>query len=225
MPDPLELEGKFSCSPADLERVVGLRQIGEFQLTRRNERVQTDVYFDTPSLLLRKVSCSLRLREIGSSARATFKGPRESIASARDELHLVQRVEIEIPVEPPPTSHQDFISRVELEPVRRAYELINGGGELLAIAQLVTHRRTLHYERQRGEVVEVSVDNVRALDLRNNHPTRIVEIELELIEGSEEAFVAAASALRETVPTLQPSVDSKLARTLGQFSQPPDSSA
>ncbi len=219
MPDPQELEGKFSCRQEDLEIVLALKQIGAFQLTGRDERTQTDLYYDTDSFSLRDQSCSLRMRSVGDKHKATFKGPRQAIESAQDASHLVARLEIEVAVEPPPQSEAAFIERLDLEPVRRAREMVGIDQQLTPIARLVTHRRMLHYERGAGESVELSLDDVQAVDLRNDHQTHILEIELELKEGTAETLVSAAGSLREAVPALRPSVESKLARTLGQRSQ------
>jgi len=218
MLEPQELEGKFSCGPDDLERVLTLDHIGAFRLTRRDERTQTDLYYDTDSLSLRDQSCSLRMRSVGDKHKATFKGPRKAVDTAEGASHLVARLEIEVAVDPPPDNGTSFIERVDLEPISRARGMIGTDQQLTPIARLVTHRRMLHYERQAGEVVELSLDDVDALDLRNDRETHILEVELELIEGTAETLVSAADSLREAIPMLHPSVDSKLARTLGETS-------
>lgn len=220
MPEPQELEGKFSCRQEDLEHLLGLESIGEFQLTERNERTQTDLYYDTDSLSLRDQSCSLRMRSVGDNHKATFKGPRQAVESAEEESHLVARLEIEVAVEPAPDDASAFLERIDLEPVSRARTMVGNDSRLNPIARLVTHRKMFHYEREAGEIVELSLDDVQAEDLRNNRRTHIVEVELEVIEGTAETLVSAADSLRAAVPTLRPSVDSKLARTLGQSSQP-----
>jgi inorganic triphosphatase YgiF len=222
MLDTQELEGKFSCQREDLARVLLLDHIGAFRLTRRDERTQTDLYFDTASLSLRDQSCSLRMRSVGDKHKATFKGPRQAVDTAEDaaHAHLVARLEIEVAVVPAPLDGAAFIERLDLEPVSRARNLIGVEEQLNPIARLVTHRQMLHYEREAGEIIELSLDDVDALDLRNDRATHILEVELELIEGTPETLVSAADSLRAAVPMLRPSVDSKLARTLGQTSQP-----
>ena len=220
MPEPQELEGKFSGEREELDRVLALQQIGDFQLTRRMERTQTDIYYDTENLQLRRQSCSLRMRSVGEKQKATFKGPRQAVDTAEDAAHLVARLEIEIDVPPANDPETAFVDRLDLDPVHRARQLIGPDTDLHPIAHLVTHRRMLHYERGVAEVVELSLDDVQAVDLRNKGRSHIVEVEIELIEGTAETLVDAAGSLREAVPTLRPSIDSKLARTLGQTSQP-----
>ncbi len=220
MPEPQELEGKFTCREEDLERVLGLTSIGEFQLSERSERTHTDLYYDTANLSLRDQSCSLRMRSVDDKHKATFKGPRQAVESAEDALHLVSRLEIEVAVEPAPTDATAFIERIDLEPVSRARGMVASDDQLTPIARLVTHRQMLHYERAGGEIVELSLDDVQAADFRTNRRTHIVEVELEVIEGTAETLVSAAASLRAAIPTLEPSVDSKLARTLGQTSHP-----
>lgn len=214
MPEPLEIEGKFACEPEDLERLLALDRIGDFRLIERDERIQTDTYFDTPSLALRGASSSLRLREIGSAVKATFKGARQAVSAVSAESHLIQRLELEVPVVPAPADHEAFLARLDLAPVARARELA-GTAELRPIARLVTFRRMLHYARSNGETVELSLDTVDALDLRDNRATQIVEVELELTQGTAATLIAAATALNAAIPTLRPSHASKLARTLG----------
>lgn len=223
MPDPQELEGKFSCRQEDLEHLLGLKHIGEFQLTERNERTQTDLYYDTDSLSLRDQSCSLRMRSVGENHKATFKGPRQAVESAEEETHLVSRLEIEVAVEPAPGDAAAFLERTDLEPVSRARNMVGNSSQLNPIARLVTHRKMLNYKREAGEVVELSLDDVQAEDLRTNRRTHIVEVELEVIEGTAATLVSAADSLRLAIPNLRPSIDSKLARTLGQTSEPAES--
>ena len=143
MPEPQELEGKFSGEREALDRVLALRQIGDFQLTRRSERIQTDIYFDTEDLRLRRQSCSLRVRSVGERQKATFKGPRQAVDAAEDAAHLVARLEIEVDVVPSANSETPFVERLDLEPVNRARHLIGPDDDLHPIAHLVTHRRML----------------------------------------------------------------------------------
>lgn len=221
MADPQELEGKFACRREDLDHVLALDRLGGFRLTGRDERTQTDLYFDTTDLSLRARSCSLRMRSVGAKHKATFKGPRQAVpTAAEDASHLVARMEIEVPVEPAPKDAASFLQRIDLEPVSRAHEMVDAGQQLNPIARLVTHRRMLHYQRDSGEIIELSLDDVDALDLRTDRQTHILEIELELIEGTPETLVSASDILRNAVPALRPAFDSKLARTLGQTSQP-----
>lgn len=214
MPEPLEIEGKFACDVEDCERILALERIGDFQLTEQDERIHTDTYFDTPSLALRAAASSLRLREIGATVKATFKGARQAVSAASADAHLIQRLELEVPVSPAPANHEEFLARLDLAPVARARELA-GTEALRPLARLVTFRRMLYYARSEGEAVELSLDTVEALDLRDNRPTEIVEVELELISGTADTLIAAAAALTAAVPTLRPSHASKLARALG----------
>lgn len=222
MPEPQEVEGKFACRREDIDLILSLTQIDDFQLTSRSERTQTDVYYDTPRLLLRDQSCSLRMRSIDDRHLATFKGPRQAVENAEDASHLVTRLEIEVEINPPPDALTPFVERLDLEPVLRARELIGQHRQLHPIARLVTHRRLFHFERQHDEVVELALDDVQAVDLQHGRKTHIIEVELELKQGSAGTLVSAAESLRQAIPTLRPSVDSKLARTLGQSSLPAD---
>jgi inorganic triphosphatase YgiF len=220
MPDPHELEGKFACGPDDLERALGFEQIGDFHLTARNERIQTDTYYDTATLALRAASSSLRLRETGDAFKATFKGPRQAVGSrgrpAEHESHLFKRVEIEVAVSPPPDGQAPFTERADLEPVSRARAIAGAEEALQPIARLVTRRRTQHYQRGAAEEVELALDEVDARDLRDGRETAMCEIEIELIEGDEATLISAATALRAALPGLRPSARSKLARALGE---------
>jgi inorganic triphosphatase YgiF len=222
MPEPQEIEGKFSCSEDDINRILTLTQIGDFYLTHHSERTQTDLYYDTRNLLLRERSCSLRMRSVGNSHLATFKGPRQAVETAEEASHLVTRLEIEVEVKPPLDATTSFVDRLDLEPVLRAHELIGQGRQLSPIARLVTHRRMFHFERESDEIVELALDDVQAVDLRHDRRTHIIEVELELKAGRAETLVSAADGLRQAIPTLRPSVDSKLARTLRQTSLPVD---
>jgi inorganic triphosphatase YgiF len=212
MPDPHELEGKFACGPEELERAVRLEEIGDFQLIASKERTQTDIYYDTPTLALREVSSSLRLRQSGGSFKATFKGPRQTVDAPDSDAQLFKRVEVEVAVDPPPSDQSPFTERVDLNPVLRARE-IAGGTDLRPLA-LLTTRRTQRYRRDGGGEVELALDRVEACDLRNGRETAMCEIEIELIDGDEATLVSAAAALRATLPTLRPSSESKLARAL-----------
>ncbi|MEZ4521582.1 MAG: CYTH domain-containing protein [Thermomicrobiales bacterium] len=224
MPESQELEGKFACREEDLNQLLALTRIGEFRLVQRDERTQTDTYFDTASLDLRSQSCSLRKRSIGDEVKATFKGPRQSVDNAEDASHLVKRLEIEVSVVPPPADEKSFLDRTDLEPVSRAQEMLESTGQLDPIARIVTHRRMLNYARSESESVELSLDNVQALDLRTNRRTHIIEVELELIDGTDETLVSAATSLRQAIPSLRPTSESKLARTLGEHPESKTSS-
>ena len=214
-PSPFERELKL-LDPRGLaieEVEQALRDLGA-RVIARGEGLQTDVYLDTPRGDLARAGAALRVRRSGAGDRdvATFKGP----GIVDEALHT--RLEVEVPWEEPSLP----ATAAELpESLRAHVEPRVWIRPLVPLATIATRRHRARIVLDTG-VAELAVDRVEGAAAGADAPP-FCEIELEVLEGAAEPFVAIADALAAS-RGLEPSGVSKLERVLRALDAvpPPD---
>jgi inorganic triphosphatase YgiF len=217
MSDPREIEAKFDVDEPGRERLLTVDSVGRFSVLERRNAAQDDIYFDTDDAQLALSGSTLRVRRTEKGSRMTFKGRRESVALA-DEAHIATRLEDEVPLDlaqaasvriDAPLPELDGIS-----PLARARDII-GRNELRPVARLRNSRTTLLLGADDGATLELAVDDCVGTRLSDGRETRFKEVELETKTADRAALLEASDALRTIAPSLRPSHQAKLGRTLG----------
>lgn len=174
-----ELELKFEVSPQDLKRLTA-----HPALAGAPERVSlSTVYFDTPDGDLRAAGLSLRVRRKAGKYVQTLKRTRSSDLFDRDEWEAE-------------TSR--FAPNLSLLADTPVAELLDENAMALRAQFSLKVNRQIHLVQDGDTVIEVSVDRgeVHAGDLMEP----LLELELELKEGSPERLYAFAETLFAIAP-------------------------
>jgi inorganic triphosphatase YgiF len=202
----METELKLSLNEADLPRLLAhplLTQTGDTQRL-------LNTYFDTPELALQQRRMAVRERLAGEQWLLTVK------TAGQSHNGLSRRPEWEGPTTPSALQFDTLVDDA-------------------ALAQkLMTLRPNLHalfctdFERQRwvithdGARIEVAIDQGRIHVPGTDLSEPLLELELELLSGPEEALMALADVLRQTPQgpvTLVPSDASKAQRGMALWAQ------
>jgi len=168
-----EIELKFLCDPADLDRVLAAAPAGEDEV-----KDLTSTYFDTPDRDLRKAGASLRVREGGGKRVQTVK---RGEGMTREEHETTLNGE-GLDASTPPLDQ--ILSRAERHALRPAFEV-------------KVHRRQ-RLIRHHGAQIEIAVDQGEIRGQDRTHA--ITEVELELKSGGAEALFDLARALGRSAP-------------------------
>lgn len=179
-----EIELKFLCDPADLDRILAAAPAGEDE-----EKDLVSVYFDTPARDLRKAGASLRVREGGGKRIQTVK---RGGGLAREEHEAVLNGE-GLDIGLPPLD--EILPPERLGALRPAFE--------------VRVRRRQRLVRHAGAEIEIALDEGEIAGADRRH--RISELELELKAGAPGALFDLARDLGRTAP-LYLSFESKSAQ-------------
>jgi inorganic triphosphatase YgiF len=178
----METELKLSLNETDLPRLLGhplLTQKGDTQRL-------LNTYFDTPDLALQQRRMAVRERLAGEQWLLTVK------TAGQSQNGLSRRQEWEGPTTPGALQFNTLVDDAAL-----AQDLITLRPNLRALF-------CTDFERQRwviahaGAQIEVALDQgcIHVPGTELSEP--LLELELELLSGSEEALVALADALRQT---------------------------
>jgi len=157
-----------------------------------------DRYLDTEDLALETALARVRIREHGDAVLATFK--RQGVV----EDGVTERVELGGPAtdDPDPARWPESPARVAL------LEILGPGRRLIETARLRQHR--LLRDVRRGEtIVELSLDQLEALDGDRVTATRW-ELEAELKHGSRDELGELVGALLR-IPGVAAATESKRA--------------
>lgn len=179
--EPREVELKLELEPSSaavlLDHPLLKSRLGE-------ERQTVSTYFDTGSDALRRAGLSLRVRRTDGSYVQTMK------AAPRTSAGLFDRWEWEEPIAGPEPDLERFAG---IGPLSR----IDTGTALRPLFTTEVGRRSGVIEH-RGARIEVVIDRGEVLAGKSRQP--LLELELELLEGSPEALFEVARALRNAVP-------------------------
>ena len=215
MTEPREIEAKFDFEKRDRDSLLALTYVGRFAVRERQSVDQDDIYYDTDDGLLGAAGATLRVRRTAKGARMTFKGRRE--AGASDDAHIASRLEDEVTLDPAHAAAIPFDAALPeldgLSPLERARQ-IAGARELRPIARLQNRRTTLVLSDDDGATLELAVDDCVGTRISDGRQIAFDEIEIETKSAGRDTLIAAAGALRELVPSLRPSPQTKLGRTL-----------
>lgn len=181
-----ELEAKLLVpDDATFEALCRLERIGPLELRNPRERRQHNVYFDTASFRLFRAGYACRIRREGGRALATLKG----LGSTAGAIHRREEHEAELAA---PTL--DVLLALTEEPWPRVLAL--AGGEPLVelfTNQTVRHKRDAWLDGQAR--VELALDRARFLVASGTR--RLLEAELESLDGDAQVIERAAAELRE----------------------------
>ena len=195
----METELKLGLSAADLPRLLAhplLTQVGDTQRL-------LNTYFDTPDLALQQRRMAVRERMAGDQWLLTVK------TAGQSQNGLSRRQEWEGPTTPGALQFDMLVDKAAL-----AQDLMTLRPDLRALF-------CTDFERQRwviahaGAQIEVALDQGRIHVPGTALSEPLLELELELLSGPEEALMALADVLRQTpqgAVALAPSDASKAQR-------------
>jgi inorganic triphosphatase YgiF len=202
----METELKLSLSAPDLPRLLAhplLTQTGDTQRL-------LNTYFDTPELALQQRRMAVRERLAGEQWLLTVK------TAGQSQNGLSRRQEWEGPTTPGALQFNTLVDDAAL-----AQDLMTLRPNLRALF-------CTDFERQRWVITHAGAQIEVALDQGSIHvpgtdlSEPLLELELELLSGPEEALMALADVLRQTPQgpvTLAPSDASKAQRGMALWSR------
>jgi triphosphatase len=178
----METELKLSLNEADLPRLLA-----HPLLTPRGDKLHLlNTYFDTPELALQQRRMAVRERLAGDQWLLTVK------TAGQSQNGLSRRQEWEGPTTPGELQFETLVDDTAL-----AQDLMTLRPNLRALF-------CTDFERQRwviahaGAQVEVALDQGRIHVPGTELSEPLLELELELLSGPEEALMALADVLRQT---------------------------
>ena len=195
----METELKLSLSEPDLQRLLNHPLLTATSSTQR----LLNTYFDTNDLALQHRRMAVRERLAGDQWLLTVK------TAGRSENGLSRRQEWEAPTTPGALQFDKLVDDASL------------ATELMAMRPRLKALFCTDFERQRWVVMHADAQIEVALDQGRIHvpgtdlSEPLLELELELLSGPEEALMALADVLRQTpqgLVTLVPSDASKAQR-------------
>ena len=195
----METELKLSLQAPDLPRLLAHPLLAGAGITQR----LLNTYFDTPELALQQARMAVRERLAGTQWLLTVKTAGQSTGG------LSRRQEWEGPTTPGALQFDALVDDTALSQT------------LMALRPRLQAMFCTDFERQRwviahgGAQIEVALDQGRIHVPGTELSEPLLELELELLSGPEEALMTLADALRQTpqgVVTLTPSDASKAQR-------------
>ena len=202
----METELKLSLSAPDLPRLLAHPLLTQAGNTQR----LLNTYFDTPDLALQQRRMAVRERLAGGQWLLTVK------TAGQSQNGLSRRQEWEGPTTPGALQFDTLVDDAAL-----AQDLMTLRPNLRALF-------CTDFERQRWVVthddaqIEVAMDQGRIHVPGTDLSEPLLELELELLSGPEEALMALADVLRQTPQgpvTLAPSDASKAQRGMALWSR------
>lgn len=196
----METELKLALSPQDLPRLLMHPLLAN---TVSSTQRLLNTYFDTPDLALQQRRMAVRERLAGDQWLLTVK------TAGRSENGLSRRQEWEGPTTPGALRFDTLVNDTAL------------AAELMAMRPNLRALFCTDFERQRWVIthadaqVEVALDQGRIHVPGTDLSEPLLELELELLSGPEQALMALANVLRQTPQgpvTLTPSDASKAQR-------------
>jgi len=202
----METELKLSLSAPDLPRLLAHPLLAQAGHTQR----LLNTYFDTPDLALQQRRMAVRERLAGEQWLLTVK------TAGQSQNGLSRRQEWEGPTTPGALQFDTLVDDAVL------------ASELLAMRPRLKALFCTDFQRQRwvlshvGAQIEVALDQGRIHVPGTDLSEPLLELELELLSGPEEALMALADALRQTPQgpvMLVPSDASKAQRGMALWSR------
>jgi inorganic triphosphatase YgiF len=166
----------------------------------REERLKT-TYYDTFDYRLLKSGLSYRLRVSAAGIMATVK------ADGQNDGRIHRRLEFNVPV----SEDMPDIELFNKTPVGERLLAAKGEEALIPICATAFLRRIVDFKEPDGSEIEVAVDCGEIIAAEKTEP--ILEIELELKQGSDLALIRLGEELSRKFP-LVIELESKLARAL-----------
>ena len=178
----METELKLSLSAPDLPRLLAHPLLAQAGHTQR----LLNTYFDTPELALQQRRMAVRERLAGEQWLLTVK------TAGQSQNGLSRRQEWECPTAPGALQFDTLVDDAAL------------ATELLAMRPRLKALFCTDFQRQRwvitqaGAQIEVALDQGRIHVPGTDLSEPLLELELELLSGPEEALIALADVLRQT---------------------------
>jgi inorganic triphosphatase YgiF len=203
----LEIELKFTATPAALAALADAERIGPAVLGATVVNDETDRYLDTPDRRLAAAAwaCRLRTRRVDGVARTfvSLKGPAEPAAA---EMHRRPEIEAAGPDDPDPTRWPASPAHELVDRLRRDAPL----AEFVGLAQLRRERPVLVDGRRIGTL---SIDEVTVL--RNGAMQgRFGAVELELGHVADDSRLDRLARDLAAIPGLRADGRTKLEHAL-----------
>lgn len=202
----METELKLTLAAQDLPRLLAHPLLAT---TSQKQRL-LNTYFDTPELALQQARMAVRERLAGAQWLLTVKTAGQSTGG------LSRRQEWEGPTTPGALQFDQLVDDAALSQT------------LMTLRPQLQAMFCTDFERQRwvidhaGARIEVALDQGR-IHVPGTSPSEpLLELELELLSGPEEALMALADVLRQTPQgpvTLTPSDASKAQRGMALWSR------
>ena len=202
----METELKLSLSAPDLPRLLAHPLLTQAGNTQR----LLNTYFDTPDLALQQRRMAVRERLAGEQWLLTVK------TAGQSQNGLSRRQEWEGPTTPGALQFDTLVDDAAL-----AQNLMTLRPNLRALfcTDFERQRWVIHHA---GAQIEVALDQGRIHVPGTDLSESLLELELELLSGPEEALMALADVLRQTPQgsvTLAPSDASKAQRGMALWSR------
>ena len=178
----METELKLSLQAPDLPRLLAHPLLAGAGITQR----LLNTYFDTPELALQQARMAVRERLAGEQWLLTVKTAGQSTAG------LSRRQEWEGPTTPGALQFDTLVDDAALSQT------------LMALRPQLQAMFCTDFERQRwvvahgGAQIEVALDQGRIHVPGTDLSEPLLELELELLSGPEDALMALADVLRQT---------------------------
>ncbi|MDR3086680.1 MAG: CYTH domain-containing protein [Azoarcus sp.] len=187
---PLEIELKLSFPAEALPTIMRHPLIASAPI-EGTPGVLDNTYFDTPAFALRARKIALRLRRQGAEMLQTVK--RATVSSGG----LTRRPEWEQPWR----GQFDFSG---IDDPEAAALLTRVRDELVPVFTTRFHRDTRRFQPHSGALILAMIDTglIEVDGEAGGRNATIHELELELVEGSEEALLRLADELKKDLPLL-----------------------
>ncbi|NEB79214.1 CYTH and CHAD domain-containing protein, partial [Streptomyces sp. SID14478] len=198
-----EIERKYDA-PADLFRLPDLHQVPGVSAVIDKGVMELDaVYYDTEDRLLAAHRITLRRRTGGDDAGWHLKLPVALAEGVRDEVRAP--LSDEVPRE---------LAALVRSRVRQA--------RLVPVVRLLSSRDVSHLNGSDGALLaEVSIDTVRAERIGDGRAAAWTEIEVELADGGDPAFLGKVDKRLRKAGVARSAAASKLARALDETGAAP----
>lgn len=188
---------RFQSAAADLLRGAGCA------VAPQGQRLQRDVYYDTPQDAVLKAGCSLRVRAKEGGPVLTWKGP----SAAGGGLFARREVELPLSAQGLAGEREQVLLSVFLS------GLPGAAAESLCPTAAVENRRTTALVTDPvGDVYELAFDDVTYAPPQGGPARRERQLELECKVGPGHSLARLAAALEAGLPGLKPAEDSKYRR-------------
>ncbi|MES2149859.1 MAG: CHAD domain-containing protein [Pseudomonadota bacterium] len=200
----MEVELKLLIDPQSRDALLEHPLLAAHATGKPHTNTQTDIYFDTPQLRLRRNAAGLRVRRVAKTFTQTLK----QAADGAGALHSRHEWESALPAATPDLA---LLRRV-VDDKRARHALLDARSvkrRLAPVFKTKVKRTVWDLKLQDGDLVECALDEGRLECGGQSVP--ISELELELKSGDPAHLYAFALALHDSLP-MQVGIQSKADR-------------
>lgn len=205
----MEIELKYLLrDPEEIDRIFG-----DPAIQRMKDETEVlpmhAVYFDTEDRKLARERIAFRVRKEGDRYIATLKWSQEQ----REAGELYRREELNVPVSDEEMIRAPKVSLFDTSPMEDRLKQLAGDEPLTPLMEMTFVRRQTRVDTG-DSISELSID--RGDILAGGKTAPILELELELLSGSEEDVMNLGSRLAEKYDLI-PGVKSKFERGMDLY--------